>query len=72
MSETPQRRATDHKTVSAAQAAEMLEVSPSTIARMVKRKELTGYKLRPDLSNSPLRITAASIQALIDRRKLAN
>ena len=55
--------------VTSSRAATILGCSPSTIARMVTKGELTGYKLRPELSNSPLRITWASVQAVLKRRR---
>ncbi len=55
--------------ISAAKAAQLLDVHPSTISRMVKNGDLTGYKITPSRRNSPLRIYRNSVDELLRRRR---
>lgn len=48
-------------TVSAAHAAELLDVSLDTIWRMCESGELKAYKVRPDKPKSPWRINYDSL-----------
>ena len=58
----------DRMTITSREAAELLGVSMATIARLVKRGDLDGYKLTLG-KNSPLRIYRDSVDSLLARRK---
>ncbi len=55
-----------HRTVSTARAAEMLQCSPRTVLNMIEAGELMAYPLRPNRSNSPLRVNKDSIERHIE------
>ena len=59
----------EREVVTAKEAGKMLSVSPTTISRMVRAKELEGFKLNPGRRNSPLRIYLDSVQAILDSRQ---
>jgi excisionase family DNA binding protein len=52
-------------TISARRAAEMLDVSPMTILRMIKAEEIDGYQVR-ELAGSPFRVYYDSVIAYIE------
>ena len=59
----------DTKTVTIAQAAEILEVSSETVRRWLNDGTLSGYKTHPDKRTSPYRVEIASIEAILEKRK---
>jgi len=56
------------ETVNTDQAAQQLGVSQATVTRMWRLGELDGYKLRPNVSNSPLRIYVESVETILAKR----
>ncbi len=54
------------RTVSAARAAEMLQVSADTILRMVESGELSGYQVRK-VPRSPYRVYYDSVVKVAER-----
>jgi len=54
------------RTISAARAAEILDVSINTICRMIEDGTLQAYKIRPDKWNSPWRINYDSLMKYVD------
>ena len=60
---------TSEQTIGTAKAAQLLDVHQSTISRMVKSGDLTGYKITPSRRNSPLRICRSSVDELLRRRE---
>jgi len=59
----------ERETVTAKEAGALLDVSATTITRMVKAGELQGYKLRPHRRNSPLRIYLDSVHEILKTRQ---
>jgi excisionase family DNA binding protein len=53
------------ETISADQAAEILDISLFTLCEMIKSGELTGYKMRS--GTSPWRVNYASVRQHLDR-----
>lgn len=58
-------------TISAARAAEMLDVSTKTIMRMIEAGNLQAYQVRP-LAGSPWRINYDSVIAYIEEIHRSN
>ena len=61
----------DRPTLTSSEAAQILGVSMATVARLVKKGELNGYKLTT-ARNSPLRIYQDSVDKLLKRRQQPN
>jgi len=59
----------ERETVTTVEAGKMLDVSPSTISRMVKAGDLAGYKLNPHRRNSPLRIFLDTVDRILEARR---
>lgn len=55
------------QTISTAHAAEMLGVGHMTITRMIEDGTLSAYKVRPDKSHSPWRVSYDSVIAHVER-----
>lgn len=53
-------------TISSARAAEILDVSPQTVFRMIEDGTLKAYKVRPDKANSPWRVSYDSLMKYIE------
>ena len=53
------------ETISADQAAEILDISLFTLCEMIKRGELTGFKIRS--CTSPWRVNYASVRSHLER-----
>ncbi|MBN9614229.1 MAG: hypothetical protein BGO25_05775 [Acidobacteriales bacterium 59-55] len=51
------------RTVSTARAAQMLNVSDTTIRMMIECGELSGTKIRPNRPKSPYRVLLSSLEA---------
>jgi len=64
MVEMPEKR----PVVTTTQAMEMLDVSRATVSRLIKRGELSGYRLTP-AKNSDFRIYIDSIREFMKRRE---
>ena len=60
----------ERETVTTKEAGELLDVSATTISRMVKAGDLAGYKLNPGRRNSPLRILLSSVHAILEARQV--
>ena len=59
----------EREVVTAKEAGELLDVSATTISRMVRAGDLAGYKLNPGRRNSPLRIVLSSVQVILETRR---
>ncbi|HUV95798.1 MAG TPA: helix-turn-helix domain-containing protein [Anaerolineae bacterium] len=59
----------DPATITTKEAAELLGVSPVTVIRLWHARQIMAYKLNPTKKNSPIRVYADTVHALLRKRQ---
>lgn len=62
----------DKQVITATKAMEMLGISRAQLSRLIRARQIDGYKLTPGVRNSPYRVYIDSVRKFIRQRHVVN